>query len=58
MTTGPRWGGGRGSAPLCAAKVATVDSELIDKRIGKLTARDQSVVREAFCRVFAPWVRR
>lgn len=43
---------------LRVAKVATVDAELIDKRIGKLTARDQSAVREAFCRVFAPWVRR
>ena len=39
------------------AKVATVDAELIDKPIGKLTPRDHGAARAAFGRVFASWVR-
>jgi mRNA interferase MazF len=39
------------------AKVATVDAELVDKVIGKLSSRDVAAVRAAFRRVFAAWVR-
>ena len=38
------------------AKVATVDEQLIEKTIGRLSARDLDVAREAFHRVFAFWV--
>ena len=38
------------------AKVATVDAELIDKVIGKLSAGDLSAARRAFRRTFAAWV--
>lgn len=38
------------------AKVATVDAELIDKSIGRLSAADKAAAREAFRRVFATWV--
>ena len=37
------------------AKVATVDEQLIDKTIGRLSARDLAAAREAFHRVFAYW---
>ena len=39
------------------AKVATVDEGLVDKTIGRLSARDLDAAREAFHRVFATWVR-
>ena len=39
------------------AKVATIDEQLIDKTIGRLSARDLEAVREAFRRLFATWVR-
>ncbi|TMA69025.1 MAG: type II toxin-antitoxin system PemK/MazF family toxin [Deltaproteobacteria bacterium] len=39
------------------AKVATVDEQLIDKTIGRFSARDLEAAREAFRRVFAAWVR-
>lgn len=39
------------------AKVATVDAELVDKRIGRLAPRDQAAAREAFRRVFSAWLR-
>jgi mRNA interferase MazF len=39
------------------AKIATVDAELVDKVIGKLTSRDLGATREAFRRVFAAWLR-
>lgn len=38
------------------AKVATVDERLIEKTIGRLSARDLASVRDAFRRVFAAWV--
>lgn len=38
------------------AKVATVDAELIDKTIGKLSAGDLAAARRAFRRAFARWV--
>jgi mRNA interferase MazF len=39
------------------AKIATVDEQLIDKPIGRLSARDLNAAREAFHRVFAVWAR-
>ena len=39
------------------AKVATVDQQLIDKTIGRLSARDVEAARAAFRRVFVAWVR-
>ena len=39
------------------AKIATVDELLIEKTIGRLSARDLDAARAAFRRVFAPWVR-
>ena len=39
------------------AKMATVDHELIDKTIGRLSRNDLEAAKEAFCRVFATWVR-
>ena len=39
------------------AKVATVDAELIDKTIGKLSARDLKEARSAFHRLLATWLR-
>jgi mRNA interferase MazF len=38
------------------AKVATVDEELIDKIIGKLSSPDQEAARQAYRRVFSVWV--
>lgn len=38
------------------AKVATVDVELIDKRIGALTKTDRAAARSAFGSVFAAWL--
>jgi len=42
---------------LRVAKVATVGSELVDKTIGKLSARDLVAARQAFRRVFSDWIR-
>ena len=39
------------------AKVATVDEQLIDKTIGRLSTRDLGAARDAFCRVFEVWTR-
>jgi mRNA interferase MazF len=39
------------------AKVATVDGELVDKRIGRLSAADDATAREVFRRVFSAWIR-
>ena len=39
------------------AKIATVDELLIDKTIGRLSARDLQPAREAYHRVFAAWAR-
>lgn len=38
------------------AKVATVDAELVDKKIGRLSTEDLTAARRAFRRVFAGWV--
>lgn len=38
------------------AKVASIDEELIDKAIGRLSARDLEAARVAFRRVFAFWL--
>ena len=38
------------------AKIATVDEQLIEKTIGRLSARDLAAGQEAFHRVFAFWV--
>lgn len=37
------------------AKVATVDEQLIDKTIGRLSTHDLGAAREAFRRVFQVW---
>lgn len=39
------------------AKVATVDEDLMDKTIGRLSASDLDAARRAFRRVFSAWVR-
>jgi mRNA-degrading endonuclease toxin of MazEF toxin-antitoxin module len=39
------------------AKVATVDADLVDKTIGKLSPADREAARRAFCHVFSAWVR-
>lgn len=39
------------------AKVASIDEELIDKSIGRLSAPDLAAARTAFRRVFATWLR-
>ena len=39
------------------AKVATIDGELIDKVIGKLSSADLRAARAAFHQVFAIWMR-
>jgi mRNA interferase MazF len=38
------------------AKIATVDEELIDKTVGRLSPPDRSAAQQAFQRVFAAWV--
>lgn len=38
------------------AKVATVDEELVGKKIGRLAGADLAAAREAFRHVFAAWV--
>lgn len=38
------------------AKIATIDVELIDKVIGKLSASDRTAARAAFQRVFSAWL--
>jgi len=37
------------------AKLATVDEDLVDKAIGRLSPRDLAEAREAFQRLFAFW---
>jgi mRNA interferase MazF len=39
------------------AKVATVDEDLVDETIGRLSSRDQESARQAFRRVFSAWMR-
>ncbi len=39
------------------AKVATIDEDLVDKRIGKLSSGDLRCAGEAFRGVFSAWVR-
>ena len=39
------------------AKVATVDEQLIDKTIGRLSTTDLDAARKAFQRVFSSWLR-
>jgi mRNA interferase MazF len=38
------------------AKIATVDQDLVDKKLGRLSERDMDAARAAFRRVFAPWM--
>jgi mRNA interferase MazF len=38
------------------AKVATVDADLVDKTIGRLSTADHAAARGAFRRVFAAWM--
>lgn len=38
------------------AKIATVDEELIDRTIGRLSTRDLGATRKAFGHVFAAWL--
>jgi mRNA interferase MazF len=38
------------------AKVATVDQDLVDKTLGRLSARDMDAARAAFRSVFAAWM--
>ncbi|MCC6846917.1 MAG: type II toxin-antitoxin system PemK/MazF family toxin [Deltaproteobacteria bacterium] len=40
------------------AKIATIDAELVDKTIGRLSTRDLRAAREAFRRVFSDWMPR
>ena len=39
------------------AKVATVDEQLIDQTIGRLSTNDLEATRKAFHRVFTTWLR-
>lgn len=39
------------------AKVATIDADLVDKGIGRLSPSDLGATRDAFRRVFSAWVR-
>jgi mRNA interferase MazF len=39
------------------AKIATIDAELIDKRVGRLSSSDIRAARTAFQRVFSAWLR-
>ena len=39
------------------AKIATIDEDLIDKQIGRLTKKDLDAARAAFHAVFASWMR-
>ena len=39
------------------SKVATVDADLVEKLIGKLSARDHTAARQAFRRVLGAWLR-
>jgi hypothetical protein len=39
------------------AKVATVDEQLIDKTIGRLSTTDLEAARKGFQRVFSTWLR-
>ena len=38
------------------AKIASVDAELVDKIIGRLSATDLAAARQAFRRIFATWI--
>jgi mRNA interferase MazF len=39
------------------AKVATVDADLVDKTIGRLSTPDRTAARQAFRHVFSAWMR-
>ena len=39
------------------AKISTIDEDLVDNRIGRLSGRDLESARAAFQRVFAAWSR-
>lgn len=39
------------------AKIATIDVELIDKVVGRLSSSDLAAARAAFQRLFSPWLR-
>lgn len=39
------------------AKTATIDEELVDKKIGRLSERDLASARTAFRHVFGAWLR-
>jgi len=39
------------------AKVATLDGELVERTIGRLSPADRTSARDAFRRVFASWLR-
>lgn len=39
------------------AKVATIDAELIDKVVGRLSSSDLGTTRRTFQRVFSAWLR-
>ncbi len=39
------------------AKVATIDAELIDRAVGRLSSRDARAARAAFKQIFADWLR-
>lgn len=39
------------------AKVATIDAELVDKVVGRLSSSDLGTARRAFQRVFSTWLR-
>jgi hypothetical protein len=41
---------------LRVGKLATIDEELIDKTLGRLSDPDLDAARQAFRRVFAPWL--
>ena len=38
------------------AKVATVDVDLVDEGLGRLSAADRASARDSFRRLFPPWV--
>lgn len=38
------------------AKVATVDMDLVDDSLGRLSAADRASARDAFHRLFSPWM--
>ena len=54
----PDWGSAGLLHPslLRLAKVATVDEDLVEKTIGRLSAVDHEATRATFRRVFAAWI--